>query len=107
MAKVKSSSQLFQNMIETLFCCLSRLRACLPLVWNLSAVSLIPLFYISSLVRLPSPVDLSVILFCFWPILLTSYVLVLLKLLLGSFSLILHFPKGRLFCVALVFFFEW
>ena len=31
-----------------------------PPVWNLRAVSLIPLFYISSLVFLPSPVALSV-----------------------------------------------
>ena len=55
-----------------------------------------PIFlYISSLVLLPSPVALSVLsLFCFiWPI------------LLASFSLNLHFPKGRLFCLAFVFLF--
>ena len=66
-----------------------------PPVWYLRAVSLIPLFfYIPSLVVLPSPVALSVltlILFYFWFILLTS------------FSLNPHFPKGRLVCEALVF----
>ena len=67
----------------------------LPPVWNLRAVSLIPLFYISSLVLLPSPVALTLTLFCFCPILLTT------------FSLNLIFPKGRLFCVALVFLFVW
>ena len=62
-----------------------------PPVWNLRAVSWIPLFYISSLVLLPSPVALCLILFCFWPIFLTS--------------LNLHFMKGRLLCLALVFLF--
>ena len=59
-----------------------------PTVWNLRAVGFIPLFYISSLVLLPSPFAVSVL--SFWPILLTY------------FSLNLHIPKGRLFCVALV-----
>ena len=36
---------------------------CLPPVWNLGAASLIPLFYISCLVFLPSPVALSVLSF--------------------------------------------
>ena len=47
--------------------------------------------YNISFVLLPSPVALYVILFCFWPILLTSL------------SLSLHIPKGKLICVALVF----
>ena len=51
-----------------------------PPVWNFRAVSLIPLFYISSFVLLPSPVAL-----CIWHI------------FLNSFSLSLHYPKGRLF----------
>ena len=63
---------------------------CLPPVWNLRTVGLIPLFYISSFVLLPkSCCSYSLILFCFWPILQTS------------FSLNIHFPKYRLFCVAL------
>ena len=64
---------------------------CLPPVWNLRAFSLIQLFYICSFVLLPSPVAPSVLFcFCFGPILLIS------------FSLNLHFPKGRLFCMALL-----
>ena len=56
---------------------------CLPIVWNLGAFSLIPLFCILSFVLMPRPVALSVL--SFWPILPTS------------FPLNLHFPKGRLF----------
>ena len=67
---------------------------CLPPVWNLRALSLIPLFYLSSFVFLPSPVAFSVLfVFAFWPIFLTS------------FSLNLHFVKGRFFFVAHVVFF--
>ena len=55
---------------------------------------MIPFFYISSLVLLPSPAAISVLsFFCFWPVLLIC------------FSLTLHFLKGRLFCVALAFIF--
>ena len=54
---------------------------------------MIPLFYISALVLLhTSPVALSVLSFsAFGPFILTS------------FSLNFHFPKGRLFCVVVVF----
>ena len=63
---------------------------CLPLsgisgisVWSHCSVSPLLFFCIVLLLFLSYP-------FCFWPILLTS------------FSLKLHFPKGSLFCVALV-----
>ena len=63
-----------------------------PALSGISEVSLIPLFYICSLVLLPNLVTLSVSFFsAFGPF---SGLL---------FSLNLHFPKGRLFCVALVF----
>ena len=64
-------------------------------VWNLRAFGLIPLLYISFFVLLPSPVPLSALSFsAFGPFRLLNY-----------FSLNLHFPKGRLFCVALVWLF--
>ena len=63
---------------------------CLPPVRNLRAVSLITLFYISSLIFF-CLVLLLFLSLSFWPILLTS------------FSVNLHFPKGRLFYVALAF----
>ena len=63
-----------------------------PPVWNFRAVILIPLFYISSLV----------LLFCLVLSLFLSYPFLLL-----THSPDLHFPKGMLFCVALVLFLEW
>ena len=56
------------------------------------AASLIPLFYVSSLVLLTSAVTIL------------SYPVLLLAHSLDHFSLNLLFLKGRLFCVALVFF---
>ena len=89
-----------QRLIVALFTCGVRRRGAgdsdvsppPPPVWNLRAVSLIPLsYYISSLALLSSFVAFSVLsFFCFWSILLTSFPLNLL------------FPKGRFFCVALV-----
>ena len=80
--------------ISILFCvcvCVWR-EACdsgvFPPVWNLGAVGLIPLFYISSVVLLPSLVALSL-----------SYPFLLL-----IHSPCLFFPKGRPYCVALLFF---
>ena len=69
-----------------------------PWVRNLGAVSFIPLFSLSICISpllffcLVLLLFLSNILFCFWLTLLTSFSLN-------------HFPKGRLFCVALVFLF--
>ena len=72
-----------------IYLCLPRRKAggflMSPPVWNLRAANLIPLFYISSIVILP--------LFLFYPFLLLAH----------SPDLNLHFPKGRLFCVTLVF----
>ena len=62
---------------------------------NLRAVSMIPLFFISSFVLLPSPVALSVLWISFSAFGPLSGLL---------FSHSLHFRKGSLFCVALGFF---
>ena len=53
---------------------------------RISGLSVWSHFAISPLILLPSLRSFCLILFCFWPILLTS------------FSLNLHFSKGRLFC---------
>ena len=76
-----------------------------PPVLNLRAVSLIPLFHISSFVLLPA-LSVCLTLLCFWPILLTFFPL---NYTMKVFIIIIiiincHFQKGRLFCVVLVFF---
>ena len=63
----------------------------LPPVWNLMAVSLIPLFY-GTLVIWPSPIAFLSSFFCYWPI------------NLPFISLNLIFLKDRLFRLAIVLF---
>ena len=67
---------------------------CLPHIWNFRGCQFDPTFLFYTYL-LPFPVTLSVLPFfsAFGPILLTG------------FSLNLHYPKGRVFCVGLVLFF--
>ena len=74
-------------------------------VWNLRAVSLIPLFCLSGISGLSVWTHFSIsplLFFCLVLLLVLSYPCLLLAWSLLSLNL--HFSKGMLFCVALVFF---